>query len=32
MQIPNLLKDLELDLKGVKDAYLKLNKLLYGLK
>ena len=32
MQIPNLLRDLKPNLKGVKDAYLKLNKLLYGLK
>jgi hypothetical protein len=32
MQIPNLLRDFEPNLKGVKDAYLKLNKLLYGLK
>ena len=32
MQIPDLLRDLEPDLKGVKDAYLKLNKSLYGLK
>ena len=32
MQIPDLLRDLEPNLKGVKDAYLKLNKLLYGLK
>ena len=32
MQIPNLLRDFEPKLKGVKDAYLKLNKLLYGLK
>ena len=32
MQIPNLLRDLKPNLKGVKDAYLKLNKLLYSLK
>src|SRR6202041_185556 len=32
MQIPNLLRDFKPNLKGVKDAYLKLNKLLYGLK
>src|SRR3984893_13034353 len=32
MQIPNLLRDFKPDLKWVKDAYLKLNKLLYGLK
>jgi Reverse transcriptase (RNA-dependent DNA polymerase) len=32
MQIPNLLRDFEPDLKGAKDAYLKLNKSLYGLK
>ena len=32
MQIPNLLKNLKPNLKGVKDAYLKLNKSLYGLK
>ena len=32
MQIPNLLRDFKPKLKGVKDAYLKLNKLLYGLK
>ena len=32
MQIPNLLRDFEPKLKGVKDAYLKLNKSLYGLK
>jgi hypothetical protein len=32
MQIPNLLRDLEPNLKGVKDAYLKLNKSLYSLK
>ena len=32
MQIPNLLRDFKPDLKGIKDAYLKLNKLLYGLK
>ena len=32
MQISNLLRDLKPNLKGVKDAYLKLNKLLYGLK
>jgi hypothetical protein len=32
MQIPDLLRDFEPDLKGVKDAYLKLNKSLYGLK
>jgi hypothetical protein len=32
MQIPNLLRDLKPDLKGVKDAYLKLNKSLYSLK
>jgi len=32
MQIPNLLRDFEPKLKGVKDVYLKLNKLLYGLK
>ena len=32
MQIPDLLKDFKPDLKGVKDVYLKLNKLLYGLK
>src|SRR5882757_6634255 len=32
MQIPNLLRDFKPKLKGVKDTYLKLNKLLYGLK
>jgi hypothetical protein len=32
IQIPDLLKDFKPDLKGVKDVYLKLNKLLYGLK
>ena len=32
IQIPNLLRDFKPNLKGVKDAYLKLNKLLYGLK
>jgi hypothetical protein len=32
MQIPNLLRDLKPNLKGVKDAYLKLNKSLYSLK
>jgi hypothetical protein len=32
MQIPNLLRDFKPNLKGVKDVYLKLNKLLYGLK
>ena len=32
MQIPNLLRDFKPKLKGVKDAYLKLNKSLYGLK
>ena len=32
MQIPNLLRDFKPELKGVKDVYLKLNKLLYGLK
>ena len=32
MQILNLLKNFEPDLKGVKDVYLKLNKSLYGLK
>src|SRR6266581_8272628 len=32
MQIPDLLKDFKPDLKGVKDAYLKLNKLFYSLK
>jgi len=32
MQIPNLLRDFEPKLKGVKDVYLKLNKSLYGLK
>ena len=32
MQIPNLLRDFEPKLKGVKDAYLKLNKSLYSLK
>ena len=32
MQIPNLLRDFKPKLKGVKDVYLKLNKLLYGLK
>jgi hypothetical protein len=32
MQIPNLLRDFKPNLKGVKDAYLKLNKSLYGLK
>ena len=32
MQILDLLRDFEPDLKGVKDAYLKLNKLFYGLK
>ena len=32
MQIPNLLRDLKPNLKGVKDAHPKLNKSLYGLK
>ena len=32
IQILDLLRDFEPDLKGVKDAYLKLNKSLYGLK
>jgi ABC-type transporter lipoprotein component MlaA len=32
MQIPNLLRDFKPNLKGVKDTYLKLNKLLYSLK
>ena len=32
MQIPNLLRDFKPNLKWVKDAYLKLNKLLYSLK
>jgi len=32
MQIPNLLRDFKSNLKKVKDIYLKLNKLLYGLK
>jgi len=32
MQIFNLLRDFKPKLKGVKDVYLKLNKLLYGLK
>ena len=32
MQIPDLLRDFEPNLKGIKDAYLKLNKSLYGLK
>ena len=32
MQIPNLLRELKPNLKGVKDAYLKLNKSLYSLK
>ena len=32
MQILNLLRDFKPNLKGVKDTYLKLNKLLYGLK
>jgi len=32
MQIPNLLRDFEPKLKGVKDVYLKLNKSLYSLK
>ena len=32
MQILDLLRDFEPDLKGVKDIYLKLNKLFYGLK
>jgi len=32
MQISNLLRDFKPNLKEVKDAYLKLNKLLYGLK
>jgi len=32
MQISNLLRDFKPKLKGVKDIYLKLNKLLYGLK
>src|SRR6266704_6892263 len=32
MQILDLLKDFEPDLKGVKNTYLKLNKSLYGLK
>ena len=32
IQIPNLLRDLKPNLKGVKDAHPKLNKSLYGLK
>jgi len=32
MQISNLLRDFKPKLKGVKDVYLKLNKLLYSLK
>jgi len=32
MQIFNFLRDFKPNLKGVKDVYLKLNKLLYGLK
>jgi uncharacterized membrane protein len=32
MQIPNLLREFLPKLKGVEDAYLKLNKSLYGLK
>jgi len=32
IQIPNLLKNFKPNLKGVKDAYLKLNKSLYSLK
>jgi hypothetical protein len=32
MQIPDLLRDFKPNLKGVKDVYLKLNKLLYSLK
>jgi ATP-binding cassette subfamily B (MDR/TAP) protein 1 len=32
MQIPNLLREFLPELKGVEDAYLKLNKSLYGLK
>ena len=32
IQIPDLLRDFEPDLKGVKNTYLKLNKSLYGLK
>jgi len=32
MQILNLLRDFKPKLKGVKDVYLKLNKLLYSLK
>jgi hypothetical protein len=32
MQIPDLLREFLPELKGVKDVYLKLNKLLYGLK
>jgi len=32
IQILDLLKDFEPDLKGVKDVYLKLNKSFYGLK
>ena len=32
MQISNLLRDFKPNLKGVKNAYLKLNKSLYGLK
>jgi len=32
IQIFNLLRDFKPNLKGVKDVYLKLNKLLYGLK
>jgi len=32
IQIFNLLRDFKPKLKGVKDVYLKLNKLLYGLK
>jgi hypothetical protein len=32
MQIPDLLREFLPELKRVKDAYLKLNKSLYGLK
>jgi len=32
MQISNLLRDFKPNLKEAKDAYLKLNKLLYSLK
>ena len=32
MQIFNLLKDFKPNFKGVKDTYLKLNKLFYSLK